>query len=1797
MNKQKLTHQFRSVDNRLHRSRRFRILTTSVAALLAASLFSAPVRGAADNWNGTISTNWNNGANWSGGIPDLSSQVAFPAAVPGTGSTISLSAPGLADTLSFANGYTVTGNTLTLNTGTISVTGTNSVTINSNLAGGNLSLSTSANSTNGPFLFLGGNNTYTGTTSITGGAVVANSNGALSGSGVTVPDFATLFIGAGVTTSASVPVTITGGGVVTPAGVHIGALVGGDPTGTPGASTFSGAITLGGNAIISATTVAASPFNLTGGINNAGNTLFLGINAASPSTPGTINVNSVITGAGNVTVEGQTVNFNAANTYTALDTVIENGGTLNANVAGALPAPPADGGTSTFRTQLIMDDSGSGGSTLGLGANQAISALVGATTSTIALNSHQLTVGEDGTVSVFQGTITGVGGSLVKDTNSTLILTGTNTYTGGTTITAGTLQIGTGASGSIVGDVVDNGVLDFDLGVNTTYSGNISGSGNLLLATTATNISGAALTLGGTNTYTGTTTITQGAIVAASNGALSGSGITVDSGATLYIEPGVTTSASVPVILNGSGIGNGLGRDIGALSGGDPHLGTTGASTFAGAITLNSDAVISASILAGTPFNLTGGINTAGHTLILGFSNSAGGLPTNGTINVNSVITGAGDVTVNSQTVNFNAANTYIGLDTVIENGGTLNANVAGALPNLPAAGGTGTFRTQLIMDQVGGGSSTLNLGADQAIDAVVGAATSTIALNNHQLTIGEDGTISVFQGTITGVGGSLVKDTNGTLVLSGTDTYTGGTTILGGKLSVSNDAALGTGGTVTLNGGTLAITGAITIISHTISLGANGGTVDSTATTVAAGLFGQITGTGPLTLIAGGATNPLVVSGSVDNTLTGLTTIAQGLVDLNGPGHIMLSGDVHVNSGAFLGILSSEQIAPAATVTVDGALVLASTGAPIAIEETIGTLNGSGTVYSQNATGTYDIGAGNFTGSIVDGLVGGTTALVKQGSGTLILTGNNTYSQGTTINGGTLLVNNTAGSGTGTGAVAVIAGGTLGGTGTVGGVINLASGGTIAPGAGSPGVGGSVLHGNGQLNWSTGGTLSLQLGATGDQLSLTNLLEKTTTGLNVNIVNVGMTQTSYTLAKFSGTNTTASDFLLTLPTGFTGSLFESATELDLVNLGFTGSGPIIDNGAPVFTPTFANFIVTGPVVTAGGNNTIQTLTFASGGSLLVNNTLTVTQGPVTLVGGSSLTLNNGTLSASELDMLFGSLLNGNGTINGNLVNGGVVSPGHSPGHINVTGNYSQTPTGLLYMEFAGRQSGQYDLLSVGGTARLGGTLQLVRLDNFQIKRDDKITFLTASGGVIGKFDSVVYDFPSNTIIEPTIAYESNSVVLEGTQGSFEKFASRENLTPNQRAVARGLDSVAFRHNPPKVIDYLDGRSLSELPSDFDKIAPEELTSVFTIGTALATVQSQNIQRRTDDIRSGASGFNAANLAINGDGPSFSGGFDITTGVAGPSGDDGKEVKETKEVVAPAENRWGVFLSGTGEWVSVGNDGNARGYDLQSGGFTLGVDYKFTPNFAVGLMAGYTGTTADLTDHGRIWVNGGKIGLYATFFQNEVQAAPTMSKDSKEVQPPTASIAKGFYADLAVTGGYNSYDTRRSALQGDARGDTDGGELNALFGAGYDFKAGGLTFGPTASFNYTYLGTNGFNESGSLAPLSVHGGNSDSLRSAFGIKASYDWKLGGVVIKPELRAAWQHEYGDAAYGLDSNFANGGGSTFTVNGPKLGRDSALLGAGFAIQCSERCSTYFYYDGELGRKNYQSSSVTGGIRVAF
>ncbi len=645
------------------------------------------------------------------------------------------------------------------------------------------------------------------------------------------------------------------------------------------------------------------------------------------------------------------------------------------------------------------------------------------------------------------------------------------------------------------------------------------------------------------------------------------------------------------------------------------------------------------------------------------------------------------------------------------------------------------------------------------------------------------------------------------------------------------------------------------------------------------------------------------------------------------------------------------------------------------------------------------------------------------------------------------------------------------------------------------------------------------------------------------------------------------------------GAVFLGANNLTLGsnNLSTTFSGVVQDGGAFAGTGGSLTKVGTG-VLTLTGVNTYTGATTVNGGSLIVDGSISGAQTSVN--NGGSLIVNmdgaisstqtsvnnggslrvDGSISSAQTSVNNGGLLSGEGSLRG-LTNGGIVSPGNSPGTLTVSGNYTQTANGTLRIEIAGTALGQFDLLAVGGHASLAGTLQLSRVGNFQLQIGDKITFLTARGEVSGTFSTIQNPFVSNTLIKAEINILANAVQLEGTQGSFTEVA----CNPNTLAVAKVLDSVVGDPRAAGLIKFLDTQPLPELCPDLDLISPEELAAMFNIGVSLANVQTVNLERRMEDIRAGSSGFSARGFSIDSRVPDFS------PGLAGPTGPEGKS---GPSVMQPTrENRWGVFVTGLGEFTSVDDTSIAPGYNFSTGGLTFGVDYRVTPNFAIGLTGGYAHTNADLVNNGNLDVNGGTIGAYATGFGG------------------------GFYIDAAAFGVFNGYDEHRTALLGTASGDTDGRDFNALVAAGYDWKSGGLTIGPTVSYQYTYVEFDGFTESGSLAPLTYNDQNAESSRTALGAKASYDWHVGHVVVKPELRAAWQHEFGDRDYSVVSRFASGAGNSFTVNGPAIGRDSLLIGAGAAVLLNDRVSVYAYYDGELARSNYSSNNVSAGVRVTF
>jgi outer membrane autotransporter protein len=850
--------------------------------------------------------------------------------------------------------------------------------------------------------------------------------------------------------------------------------------------------------------------------------------------------------------------------------------------------------------------------------------------------------------------------------------------------------------------------------------------------------------------------------------------------------------------------------------------------------------------------------------------------------------------------------------------------------------------------------------------------------------------------------------------------------------------------------------------------------------------------GNGVLSITNGGAVSDAF--GSIGTGFLGIRFGTTGTVIVDG------AGSTWTNS---TGLAVGEFGTGTLKITNGGAVFSSATGLIGADSGAIGivTVDGAGSTWDNDGdlffgskgTGSLNITHGGAVSNASGSLGGAFLFFQTDASGRAIVDGPGS----TWTNRGQLFVGNFS-----AGTLQITNGGAVSNTNGFIGFAGLASGTVIVDGSGSTWTNsGSLYVGGNTVRAAGAGLLRIQNGGT--VKAVTTTIWSTGTleiGINPTLIGTLRFDNGGTLRSIAETTFSNSATL----TG-TGIRVDSSLFVSRLSGVFEGTGGLTKTG-------------TGTIVLTNANNYTGD-TRVDGGSLIVDGSIASPNAFVSPMG----------------------LLGGTGTIGGNIVSSGIVSPGDSgPGRLTLNGSYAQSNSGTLQIEIGGLSLVQHDLLRANGTAQLNGALQLARLNNFHFLPGDRVTFLTAAGGVDGTFATVNNPF-NDTIVLTEVVYEASQVSLEASQGSF---ASLSSLTRNQRAVATNLDLIVTDPRESELVAFLDTELLGKLPHDYDLIASEELASIYEIGFSQTTVQNLNLQQRMEEIRAGSTGFSASGFNVRGDGGDNS---DGKTSIYGTSPE-----KPAPLFNPSPENRWGMFVTGSGEFIRTGNeDGNARGYDITTGGVTFGLDFRPSPNFALGVNAGYAHSSADLVADGRVIVEGGKAGVYATYFTG------------------------GFYLDSAVGAGWNTYDTRRATLGGDARGKTDGAEFNAMIGTGYDWKKGNWSFGPAATFQYSDVGFNAFTEMHSLHALEIQKQNENAISTTLGAKASYNWKTSGVLVRPDVHLGWQHNYGDQSYPIEARFASGAGNVFTVRGPAVDRDKAVVGAGVTVQWGPRVSTYIYY----------------------
>lgn len=893
-------------------------------------------------------------------------------------------------------------------------------------------------------------------------------------------------------------------------------------------------------------------------------------------------------GVSNATItQGNNVVLSVANEVATID-VNNNGGSATGNTISMGTLNMGNGGNNSttliatggsgyglsFGNVTLAGSTGQGSYLMPRGVNLSVGAVTGAMPA--GTGTHYDTLYLDGTgAGVVNGVVSdspgyaAVGNAdtrITKQNTSTWTLLGANTYHGPTAVNGGTLVLGsTGSLGTTAVTVGSGATFASNPGSGTNAAAgpfNFNPGAAFSMVDGATGMfdltaSGTSLTVGGTGIAPNFTFEINPSSSSADELVVSGAASVGASGGKIFLV-GLGTAAPVSgstytIMTAASGLSTGGGFTLGSnriVVNGIAYNVTLNSSDTAESVTING----------------SNGLGTEYWTGKQGAAWNATGVTAPNATNWSTDPGGSTDALQQPGTstdVYFTAS------------GATNLANNIGASTSINSLNFTSTAGPVTIGPAGGGAVLTLGVGGITSQSAAAQTVNENIALGAIQtwtnagsnlLTVG--GSVSeganrlyvggagntTISGNISGTGG-LTQNGPGTLLLSGANNFTGGLSILGGTLQVGSGSALG------------ATNNPVTIAS-TATLDLNGQSITQT-------LPAPVTGTGrngngliinsntaaPATLPAfNNGANSFTIGGAGNITLTGLTGSSGLTLTKVGAGTVTLGGTADnaylslvVNSGvAVLSKASASGIhSVGSSLTINNGAVaqLAGTGNDQiydgdavtinngtfdlnGLTETVGPLNSAaaGGVISNTSTtsnATLTVGGVNTTGSYAGLLQDGpakTVALVKTGTGVETLTGASTYTGGTTVAGGQLRVNNTSGSGTGSGPVVVNSGATLGGKGTVAGTINV--NGIIAAGQDANTVGKLTTTGgdNGATaysqNWNSGGSFTWKLdtanpgtagtfnkttgtGASWDQLQMTSL-SLNSTGFTVNVFGLG---------------------------------------------------------------------------------------------------------------------------------------------------------------------------------------------------------------------------------------------------------------------------------------------------------------------------------------------------------------------------------------------------------------------------------------------------------------------------------------------------------------------------------------------------------------------------------------------------------------------------------------------------------------------------------------------------------------------
>ncbi|MDH7785656.1 outer membrane autotransporter protein [Ochrobactrum sp. 19YEA23] len=818
---------------------------------------------------------------------------------------------------------------------------------------------------------------------------------------------------------------------------------------------------------------------------------------------------------------------------------------------------------------------------------------------------------------------------------------------------------------------------------------------------------------------------------------------------------------------------------------------------------------------------------------------------------------------------------------------------------------------------------------------------------------------------------------------------------------------------------------------------------------------------------------------------------------------------------------------------------------------------------------------------------ISGPGALIKQGLGTLTLSGRNIYTGGTTISAGTLVANHADNSGIvdalGTGMITLN-----------GGRLHFAAGdSTLNSYLITAGTTSTISAAAGTTLWLNGGG--------GQYLSLQgDVVVGASDGAGTVIMDVIGTPTSsdaaITVAYGRLVNGNSSLGNITLHAGAT--RVASGATLDMSTYG--GSIRNLQDAAPGNGGTVA---WSGVLNVHGGSFSGQldgtpgsVFIKDSADTLLLNGDNSTFRG-VTIVEGGKLIVgdanNSSAMLGGNLTVLSGATLGGYGSVGNTTIQaGGILSPGNSIGILTVDGDLTLAPGSTLEVEIAasGPSNRRSDIVGVTGMAAIsGGMLSVSAIDpETSYQSGQTYTIMHADGGINGTFGSVI---SRSAFLDLSVNYSANDVLLEiavkqdptGPEPSNPGTTEPETPGPgkpspalfttvaqtrNQLATAGGLDTLAQTGSSLALYNTLLMLSADEARGAFDSLSGEAYASA----KGVLINDSQFIRNaalgRLQQAFGGAPATRINALSYAGTQRPVSASASAIDTVAPAS-------------IVPAQNPYAAWGYAYGAWTRQDSNSNAGSVKSSVGGFVTGIDGVVLDTWRLGLLAGYSHSSFDVDDH----ASSGSSDNY------------TLGAYAGRQWTINNGHALAFRSGLAYT--WHDVDMNRSVafpgIADNLSGDYDAGSFQLFGELGYKIHYGKALFEPYAGLAYVRLKTDGFNEkSQTAAALAVQSDTTETSFSTLGLRASTEFALGSITATARTDLGWRHAYGDITPVSTASFI--GSDAFTVSGLPIAEDAALIEAGLDFKLTDDATLGLSYNGQFA-SGAKQNGFNAKLSVSF